>query len=110
MVPRGCFTELLRPQLKEISAGRKAVGWHLESLLDLPAGLLGTWAKAEDPLEPPKSILWAPQTCTSAQRHKLYHLASGRPPTTPASRKGLKVPWGSVVDESEVEVLFQCKA
>lgn len=61
MVPRACFTELLQPQLKGIPAGRKAVGRLLESLPGLPAGLLGTRARAEDPLEAPKSMLWAPK-------------------------------------------------
>ena len=59
MVPRGCFTELLQPQLKEIPDGWEVQGWLLELLPGLPAGFLETWAGVEDPLEPPKSILRA---------------------------------------------------
>ena len=49
MVPRGCFTELLQPQLKEIPDGWEVQGWLLELLPGLPAGFLETWAGVEDP-------------------------------------------------------------
>ena len=78
------------PQLKEIPAAREAVSVALTLTPRLSCWASWDMRRGKGPLRATRTEALGPKTCPSVQRYKPCHLATGWPPTTSASKKGIK--------------------